>query len=66
MASQPKEPAAIGAKALVPSFVKPSLPSKVTKPPSGSLWVHEIKRDGYRLMVRKGWRAHPLLHPQRQ
>ena len=53
MASQPKEPATIGAKALFPSFIKPCLPSKVAKPPSGSLWVHEIKHDGYRLMVRR-------------
>ena len=29
------------------------LPSKATKPPSGPLWVHEIKHDGYRLMVRR-------------
>jgi ATP-dependent DNA ligase len=25
----------------------------VARPPSGPLWVHEIKHDGYRLMVRK-------------
>jgi bifunctional non-homologous end joining protein LigD len=25
----------------------------VAQPPSGPLWVHEIKHDGYRLMVRK-------------
>ena len=53
MASQPKQPEATGAKALFPSFIKPCLPSKVTRPPSGSLWVHEIKHDGYRLMVRR-------------
>ena len=34
-------------------FIQPCLPSKVTRPPSGPLWVHEIKHDGYRLMVRK-------------
>ena len=28
------------------------LPSKAVRPPSGPLWVHEIKHDGYRLMVR--------------
>jgi ATP-dependent DNA ligase len=33
-------------------FIPPCLPSKVTRPPSGPLWVHEIKHDGYRLMVR--------------
>jgi bifunctional non-homologous end joining protein LigD len=25
----------------------------VARPPSGSEWVHEIKHDGYRLMVRR-------------
>jgi len=34
-------------------FIKPCLPSKVSRVPSGSLWVHEIKHDGYRLMVRR-------------
>ena len=34
-------------------FIKPCLPLKVSRPPSGSLWVHEIKHDGYRLMVRR-------------
>ena len=32
-------------------FVEPCLPSKAEQPPSGPLWVHEIKHDGYRLMV---------------
>ena len=39
--------------ALPSGFIKPCLPSKVSRPPSGSLWVHEIKHDGYRLMVRR-------------
>ena len=34
-------------------FIAPCQPSKVARPPSGPLWVHEIKHDGYRLMVRK-------------
>jgi ATP-dependent DNA ligase len=34
-------------------FVEPCQPSKVARPPSGPLWVHEIKHDGYRLMVRR-------------
>ena len=34
-------------------FIAPCLPSKVFRPPSGPLWVHEIKHDGYRLMVRR-------------
>ena len=32
---------------------QPCLPSKVDRPPSGPLWVHEIKHDGYRLVVRR-------------
>jgi ATP-dependent DNA ligase len=32
-------------------FIAPCLPSKVGRPPSGSDWVHEVKQDGYRLMV---------------
>jgi ATP-dependent DNA ligase len=34
-------------------FVQPCQPSKVLRPPSGPRWVHEIKHDGYRLMVRR-------------
>jgi bifunctional non-homologous end joining protein LigD len=34
-------------------FIEPCQPSKVAIPPSGPLWVHEIKHDGYRLMVRR-------------
>jgi len=34
-------------------FIEPCLPSKVARPPSGPLWVHEIKHEGYRLMVRR-------------
>ena len=34
-------------------FIGPCLPSKVARPPSGPLWVYEIKHDGYRLMVRR-------------
>ena len=34
-------------------LIEPCQPSKVAIPPSGPLWVHEIKHDGYRLMVRR-------------
>ena len=34
-------------------FIEPCQPSKVARPPSSPLWVHEIKHDGYRLMVRR-------------
>jgi ATP-dependent DNA ligase len=32
-------------------FVQPCQPSKVARPPSGPLWVHEIKHDGYRMLA---------------
>jgi ATP-dependent DNA ligase len=47
-----------------PGFIEPCQPSKVARPPSGPLWVHEIKHDGYRLMVRREGAAGPLLHAQ--
>src|SRR4051812_46872711 len=36
-----------------PGFVAPCRPTKAVRPPSGPEWVHEIKHDGFRLMVRK-------------
>jgi bifunctional non-homologous end joining protein LigD len=40
-------------KRLPPGFVVPAQPIKASKPPSGADWVHEIKHDGYRLIVRR-------------
>jgi ATP-dependent DNA ligase len=34
-------------------FIAPCLPTKVAKLPSGELWVHEIKHDGFRIIARK-------------
>jgi bifunctional non-homologous end joining protein LigD len=34
-------------------FIEPCIPSRALKPPSGPDWVHEIKHDGYRLIVRR-------------
>ena len=34
-------------------FIEPCLPSPADKLPSGSNWIHEIKHDGFRLMVRR-------------
>src|SRR6478736_1261981 len=53
MAVQRKKPATIGIEAHFPGLIRPCQPSKVARPPSGPLWVHEIKHDGYRLMVRR-------------
>src|SRR5580693_2642994 len=33
-------------------FIEPCLPT-TARPPTGPSWVHEIKHDGYRLMVRR-------------
>jgi ATP dependent DNA ligase domain len=38
-------------------FVDPCIPTLAAKPPSGPGWVHEIKHDGYRLIVRRDGKA---------
>ena len=38
-------------------FVHPCIPTLAAKPPSGPDWVHEIKHDGYRLIVRRDGRG---------
>jgi ATP-dependent DNA ligase len=34
-------------------FVAPCLPTKTDRLPSGDLWLHEIKHDGFRVIARK-------------
>jgi bifunctional non-homologous end joining protein LigD len=34
-------------------FIEPCLPSPAERPPSDPGWVHEIKHDGFRMMVRR-------------
>jgi ATP-dependent DNA ligase len=34
-------------------FVEPCVPTLAKVPPTGPAWIHEIKYDGYRLMI---WR----------
>jgi ATP-dependent DNA ligase len=34
-------------------FVIPAQPVLAAKPPSGADWIHEIKHDGYRIIVRR-------------
>jgi bifunctional non-homologous end joining protein LigD len=34
-------------------FIAPCLPTKTERPPSGELWLHEIKHDGFRVIARK-------------
>jgi bifunctional non-homologous end joining protein LigD len=41
-------------KGVLPAgFVAPCLPTKAAEPPSGGLWLHEIKHDGFRVIARK-------------
>lgn len=35
------------------SFIEPCLPCVALLPPSGSDWLHEVKHDGHRLLVRR-------------
>jgi bifunctional non-homologous end joining protein LigD len=44
---------AISIKCLPTGFVFPARPVLTSRPPSGPDWVHEIKHDGYRLVVRR-------------
>ena len=37
----------------LPGFIAPCLPTKAPHPPTGALWVHEIKHDGFRVIARK-------------
>ena len=34
-------------------FVALCLPSSADRPPKGAGWIHEIKHDGFRMMVRR-------------
>jgi len=36
-----------------PDFCEPCLPSPADKPPVGAGWLHEIKHDGFRMLVRR-------------
>src|ERR1017187_4716333 len=34
-------------------IIEPCIPTRADKPPVGPDWIHEIKHDGYRMIVRK-------------
>jgi hypothetical protein len=36
-----------------PGIIEPWIPTRVSKPPVGPQWIHEIKHDGYRPIARK-------------
>ena len=40
-------------RAFPTGFIAPCLPTKIDKLPSGDLWLHEIKHDGFRIIARK-------------
>jgi ATP-dependent DNA ligase len=40
-------------RTLPTGFIAPCLPIKTDKLPSGGLWLHEIKHDGFRIIARK-------------
>jgi ATP-dependent DNA ligase len=40
-------------RALPAGFIAPCLPTNAPQPPSGELWPHEIKHDGFRVIGRK-------------
>ena len=40
-------------RTLPAGFIQPCLPMKAPKPPSGALWLHEIKHDGFRVIARE-------------
>jgi hypothetical protein len=48
--------AQVRSKLAPPDFIQPSRPNLSKKPPTGDLWLHEVKHDGYRPQahVRKG------------
>src|SRR2546426_12780220 len=46
-----------------PDFCEPCLPSPAAKPPAGAGWLHEIKHDGFRMLVRRDAAGVGLFHP---
>jgi ATP-dependent DNA ligase len=44
-------------------FIEPCIPILASKPPAGAQWVHEIKHDGYRLIVRRDGERAPVHAP---
>ena len=43
----------VTSRTLPPGFIAPCLPINAPQPPSGELWLHEIKHDGFRVIARK-------------
>jgi bifunctional non-homologous end joining protein LigD len=47
------------------SRFEPCLPSPANKVPDSDNWLHEIKHDGYRLIVQRDGKRVAAVHPQR-
>jgi ATP-dependent DNA ligase len=51
--SPPYLTAMLLARTLPAGFIAPCLPMTAPRPPSGPLWLHEVKHDGFRIIARK-------------
>jgi ATP-dependent DNA ligase len=49
----PMAPMPLYSRTLPTGFIPPCLPSNAAAPPSGKLWLHEVKHDGFRVIARK-------------
>jgi hypothetical protein len=57
-------PAVFKPSSVLPAgFVAPCLPTKAAQPPSGGLWLHEIKHDGFRVIAPEGQQPCAALQP---
>ena len=43
----------LASRAFPAGFMTPCLPTNSPEPPSGPMWLHEIKHDGFRVVARK-------------
>jgi ATP-dependent DNA ligase len=46
-------PTVLSSRPLSPGFIAPCLPVPAERCKNGPDWVHEIKHDGYRMIVRR-------------
>jgi hypothetical protein len=49
----------------MPGFIRPQLATLKSKAPSGDLWIHEIKYDGYRVQLHVNSGQEEGVHAQR-
>ena len=43
----------MSSRSLPAGFILPCLPTKAPRPPSGDVWLHEIKHEGFRVIAHK-------------